>query len=118
MVYSDPGGRAAIVVAADRFHDPYFFLKSASSSGARGRRRAVGGACDSTTRWLEKAVVPALILATVLLVLGAGAADRPGPSTAPTLDPLRPGLLPTRPSWRKLALVVYLAGVPRAKKPR
>jgi len=57
MVYS-----ASAIVAADRFHDPYFFLKKQLVWALIG-----GGVlwvalrCDY--RWLEKAVVPALIVA-------------------------------------------------------
>jgi len=39
MVYS-----ASAIVAADRFHDPYFLPQEAARLGAHRRRRAVGGA--------------------------------------------------------------------------
>ena len=63
MVYS-----ASAVVAADRFHDPYFFLKKQLFWALLGAGVLLAALrCDY--RWLEKAVAPALIVAGVLLLL-------------------------------------------------
>jgi cell division protein FtsW len=63
MVYS-----ASAIVAADRFHDPYFFLKRQLFWAVLGGA-ALWVALRVDYRLLEKAVLPALVVAGVLLVL-------------------------------------------------
>src|SRR6266404_4385753 len=63
MVYS-----ASAIVAADRFRDPYFFLKKQLFWALLGAV-AMLAAVRVDYRRLEKLVVPALIVAGVLLVL-------------------------------------------------
>src|SRR5437867_12496180 len=63
MVYS-----ASAIVAADRFHDPYFFLKKQLFWALIGAG-VLWAALRCDYRWLEKAVVPALLVAVVLPVL-------------------------------------------------
>src|SRR2546429_5441441 len=102
MVYS-----ASAIVAADRFHDPYFFLRRQLVWALIG-----GGVlwaalrCDS--RWLEKAVVPALIVAGVLLVLVL--VPPIGHAINGTRRWIRLGPVSFQPvELAKLALVLYLA---------
>ena len=102
MVYS-----ASAIVAADRFRDPYFFLKrqvfwAALSCGA------LWLALRTDYRRIEKFVLPLLLLAGVLLVLvlipGLGV------SINGSRRWLRLGPLSFQPAeLAKLALVVYLA---------
>ncbi|HTO13218.1 MAG TPA: 5-formyltetrahydrofolate cyclo-ligase, partial [Candidatus Binatia bacterium] len=63
MVYS-----ASAIVAADRFHDPYFFLKRQVFWAVLGCG-ALWCALRTDYRRLEKLVLPLLALAIVLLVL-------------------------------------------------
>ena len=63
MVYS-----ASAIVASDRFHDPYFFLKRQLVWAAVGGV-ALWMAMRFDYRRLQKLVVPALIVSLVLLVL-------------------------------------------------
>jgi cell division protein FtsW len=102
MVYS-----ASAVVAADRFHDPYFFLKKQLFWALLGAGVLLAGLrCDY--RWLEKAVVPALIVALVLLVLVL--VPPIGQAINGTRRWIRLGPVSFQPvELAKLALVVYLA---------
>src|SRR5512132_3289264 len=63
MVYS-----ASAIVAADRFHDPYFFLKKQLFWALLGAG-AMLAAARLDYRRLEKVVTPALIVAGVLLLM-------------------------------------------------
>src|SRR5919206_978911 len=63
MIYS-----ASAIVAADRFRDPYFFLKRQVFWAALGCG-ALWVALRTDYRRLEKLVLPLLIAAAVLLVL-------------------------------------------------
>jgi cell division protein FtsW len=102
MVYS-----ASAVVAADRFHDPYFFLKKQlfwAFAGAAVMLAALR--CDY--RWLEKAVVPLLLVAGVLLVLVL--VPPIGQAINGTRRWIRLGPVSFQPvELAKLALVLYLA---------
>jgi len=102
MVYS-----ASAVVAADRFHDPYLFLKKQLFWGLLGAcMLLVALRCDY--RWLEKAVVPALIVASVLLVLVL--VPPIGQAINGTRRWIRLGPVSFQPvELAKLALVLYLA---------
>ena len=63
MVYS-----ASAIVAADRFHDPFFFLKKQLFWAVLG----LGGLWAGMLldyRWLERLVIPLLVVSFVLLVL-------------------------------------------------
>jgi cell division protein FtsW len=102
MVYS-----ASAVVAADRFHDPYFFLKKQLFWALCGAGvLLVALRCDY--RWLEKAVAPALIVAGVLLVLVL--VPPIGQAINGTRRWIRLGPVSFQPvELAKLALVVYLA---------
>jgi cell division protein FtsW len=63
MVYS-----ASAIVAADRFHDPFFFLKKQLFWALLGLAGLwVGMLLDY--RWLERLVIPLLVLSFALLVL-------------------------------------------------
>jgi cell division protein FtsW len=102
MVYS-----ASAIVAADRFHDPYFFLKRQIFWAALGCG-ALWLALRTDYRRLERLVLPLLVLAGVLLVLvlipGLGV------SINGSRRWLRLGPLSFQPAeLAKLALVVYLA---------
>jgi cell division protein FtsW len=102
MVYS-----ASAIVAADRFRDPYFFLKRQVFWAALGCG-ALWLALRTDYRRLEKLVLPLLVLAVVLLVLvlipGLGV------SVNGSRRWLRLGPLSFQPAeLAKLALVVYLA---------
>ena len=102
MVYS-----ASAVVAADRFHDPYFFLKKQLFWALLGAGVLLAALrCDY--RWLEKAVVPALIVAGVCLVLVL--VPPIGQAINGTRRWIRLGPVSFQPvELAKLALVVYLA---------
>jgi cell division protein FtsW len=102
MVYS-----ASAIVAADRFRDPYFFLKRQVFWAALGCG-ALWVALRTDYRRLEKLVLPLLLVATVLLVLvlipGLGV------SINGSRRWLRLGPLSFQPAeLAKLALVLYLA---------
>ncbi len=102
MVYS-----ASAIVAADRFHDPYFFLKRQLVWALLGAG-ALWAALRLDYRWLEKAVAPALILAVVLLVLVL--VPPIGQAINGTRRWIRLGSVSFQPvELAKLALVVYLA---------
>jgi cell division protein FtsW len=101
MIYS-----ASAIVAADRFRDPYFFLKRQVFWAALGCG-ALWVALRHDYRKLERFVVPLLALAVVLLVLvlipGLGV------SVNGSRRWLRLGPLSFQPAeLAKLALVVYL----------
>src|SRR5262249_22749231 len=102
MVYS-----ASAVVAADRFHDPYFFLKKQLFWGLVGAGVLLAALrCDY--RWLEKVVVPTLIVAGVLLVLVL--VPPIGQAINGTRRWIRLGPVSFQPvELAKLALVLYLA---------
>ncbi|HEY3101345.1 MAG TPA: putative lipid II flippase FtsW [Methylomirabilota bacterium] len=102
MVYS-----ASAVVAADRFHDPYFFLKKQLFWALLGAGVLLAALrCDY--RWLEKAVVPALIVAGVCLVLVL--VPPIGQAINGTRRWIRLGPVSFQPvELAKLALVLYLA---------
>jgi cell division protein FtsW len=102
MVYS-----ASAIVAADRFHDPYFFLKKQLFWALLGAG-VLWAALRLDYRWLEKAVVPALIVALVLLVLVL--VPPIGQAINGTRRWIRLGVVSFQPvELAKLALVVYLA---------
>ena len=102
MVYS-----ASAIVAADRFHDPYFFLKKQLFWALIGAG-AMWVALRVDYRWLEKAVVPALVVAGVLLVLVL--IPPIGQAINGTRRWIRLGVVSFQPAeLAKLALVVYLA---------
>ncbi|MEX2220497.1 MAG: putative lipid II flippase FtsW [Candidatus Rokuibacteriota bacterium] len=63
MVYS-----ASAIVAADRFHDPFFFLKKQLFWAVLGFGCLWGGMLLDY-RWLERLVIPLLVVSFVLLVL-------------------------------------------------
>jgi cell division protein FtsW len=102
MVYS-----ASAVVAADRFHDPYFFLKKQLFWALLGAGVLLAALrCDY--RWLEKAVAPALLVASVLLVLVL--VPPIGQAINGTRRWIRLGPVSFQPvELAKLALVIYLA---------
>ena len=102
MVYS-----ASAIVAADRFGDPYFFLKNQLFWAFLGSL-ALWGAMRLDYRRLEKLVLPALLLAVALLVLVLVPAV--GQAINGTRRWLRFGPVSFQPvELAKLALVVYLA---------
>jgi cell division protein FtsW len=102
MVYS-----ASAIVAADRFHDPYFFLKRQLFWAMLGGA-ALWTALRVDYRLLEKAVLPALIVAGVLLVLVL--VPPFGQAINGTRRWIRFGLISFQPAeLAKLALVLYLA---------
>jgi cell division protein FtsW len=102
MVYS-----ASAIMAADRFRDPYFFLKKQLFWAA------LGGAClwaalRMDYRRLERCMLPLLIVAAVLLVLVL--IPPFGQSINGTRRWLRFGPVSFQPAeLAKLALVVFLA---------
>src|SRR5215475_11466940 len=102
MVYS-----ASAIVAADRFHDPYFFLKKQlfwALLGSLGMLAAV----RMDYRKLERFVTPALIVAGVLLV--AVLIPPIGQAINGTRRWIRLGPVSFQPAeLAKLALVLYLA---------
>jgi cell division protein FtsW len=102
MVYS-----ASAIVAADRFHDPWFFLKKQLFWALLGAA-AMWAALRVDYRILEKAALPALVTAGVLLVLVL--IPPIGQSINGTRRWIRLGLVSFQPvELAKLALVVYLA---------
>ena len=102
MVYS-----ASAIVAADRFRDPYFFLKKQVFWAGLGCA-ALWLALRTDYRRLEKLVLPLLVVAAVLLVIVL--VPGLGVSVNGSRRWLRLGPLSFQPAeLAKLALVVYLA---------
>ncbi len=102
MVYS-----ASAIVAADRFHDPYFFLKKQLFWAVLGAV-AMLAAVRVDYRHLERLVLPGLIVAGVLLVLVL--IPPFGQAINGTRRWIRLGPVSFQPAeLAKLALVVYLA---------
>jgi cell division protein FtsW len=102
MVYS-----ASAIVAADRFHDPYFFLKRQLFWALLGAA-VLWAALRVDYRVLERAVTPALAVAGVLLVLVL--IPPIGQAINGTQRWIRVGGVSFQPvELAKLALVVYLA---------
>ena len=102
MVYS-----ASAIVAADRFHDPYFFLKKQLFWALLGAA-AMLVAVRVDYRHLEKLVVPAMIVAGLMLVLVL--VPPFGQAINGTRRWIRLGLISFQPAeLAKLALVFYLA---------
>jgi cell division protein FtsW len=102
MVYS-----ASAIVAADRFHDPYFFLKKQLFWALLGSLGMLG-AVRMDYRKLERFVTPALIVAGVLLVLVL--IPPIGQAINGTRRWIRLGPVSFQPAeLAKLALVFYLA---------
>jgi cell division protein FtsW len=102
MVYS-----ASAIVATDRFHDPYFFLKRQLFWAALGAA-CLWAALRVDYRWLERLALPLLVVAGVLLVLVL--VPPLGQSINGTRRWLRLGAVSFQPvELAKLALVVYLA---------
>ena len=102
MVYS-----ASAVVAADRFHDPYFFLKKQLFWALLGSL-AMLAAVRVDYRKLERFVVPALLVAGVLLLLVL--IPPIGQAINGTRRWIRLGPVSFQPAeLAKLALVFYLA---------
>ena len=103
MVYS-----ASAIVAADRFHDPYFFLKKQAFWALLGSA-ALWVVLRVDYRRLEPLMVPVLIVAVVLLVLVL--VPPLGQAINGTRRWIRLGPVSFQPAeLAKLALVVYLAG--------
>src|SRR3989475_12138909 len=102
MVYS-----ASAIVAADRFHDPYFFLKKQLFWAVLGAA-CLWGALRLDYRRLEGLVLPLLIFAGVLLVLVLVSPF--GQAINGTRRWIRLGPISFQPAeLAKLALVLYLA---------
>src|SRR5438093_8853718 len=102
MVYS-----ASAIVAADRFHDPYFFLRKQIFWAVLGAA-CMWMAIRLDYRRLEGLVVPLLIFAGVLLVLVLVSPF--GQAINGTRRWIRLGPVSFQPAeLAKLALVVYLA---------
>jgi cell division protein FtsW len=102
MVYS-----ASAIVAAERFHDPYFFLKKQLFWAVLGSL-ALWAALRLDYRRLERLVVPALLVAGVLLVLVL--IPPIGQAINGTRRWIRLGPVSFQPAeLAKLALVLYLA---------
>lgn len=102
MVYS-----ASAIVAADRFNDPYFFLKKQLFWAAIGAA-ALWGALKLDYRRLERLVLPGLIVAVVLLILAL--LPPFGQAINGTRRWIRLGPVSFQPvELAKLALAVYLA---------
>jgi cell division protein FtsW len=102
MVYS-----ASAIVAADRFHDPYFFLKKQLFWALLGAA-AMLAAVRVDYRHLEKLVIPAVIVAGVMLVLVL--VPPFGQAINGTRRWIRLGVISFQPAeLAKLALVIYLA---------
>src|SRR5262252_6565011 len=102
MVYS-----ASAIVAADRFHDPYFFLKKQIFWALLGAA-CMWMAIRLDYRRLEGLTVPLLIFATVLLVLVL--VPPFGQAINGTRRWIRLGPVSFQPAeLAKLALVIYLA---------
>ena len=102
MVYS-----ASAIIAADRLGDPFFFLKKQLFWAALGFG-CLWGALALDYRWLERLVVPLLVLSIVLLVLVL--VPPFGQSINGTRRWFRVGPLSFQPvELAKFALVLYLA---------
>src|SRR5205807_8414790 len=102
MVYS-----ASAIVAADRFHDPYFFLKKQIFWALLGAA-CLWVAIRVDYRRLEAFVLPLLIFAGILLVLVLVSPF--GQAINGTRRWIRLGPVSFQPAeLAKLALVVYLA---------
>src|SRR5262245_33625626 len=102
MVYS-----ASAIVAAERFHDPFIFLRKQLFWAVLGAV-ALWAALRLDYRRLEKLMVPALVVAVVLLVLVL--VPPFGQSINGTRRWLRFGPVSFQPvELAKLALVIYLA---------
>ena len=102
MVYS-----ASAIVAAERFHDPFLFLKKQLFWAVLGGG-ALWVALRIDYRRLEKLMVPALVLAAVLLILVLMPPF--GQSINGTRRWFRVGPVSFQPvEVAKLALVIYLA---------
>jgi cell division protein FtsW len=102
MVYS-----ASAIVAADRFHDPYFFLKKQLFWALLGSI-AMLVAVRVDYRVLERLALPALVVAGVLLVLVL--VPPIGQAINGTRRWIRFGPVSFQPAeLAKLALVIYLA---------
>jgi cell division protein FtsW len=102
MVYS-----ASAIVAADRFRDPYFFLKKQLFWALLGSV-AMLAAVRVDYRKLERFVMPALIVAGVMLVLVL--VPPFGQAINGTRRWIRLGVVSFQPAeLAKLALVIYLA---------
>jgi len=102
MVYS-----ASAIVAADRFHDPYFFLKKQAAWAVLGGA-ALWAALRLDYRRLEGLVVPVLTVAALLLVLAL--VPPFGQAINGTRRWIRIAGVSIQPAeLAKIALVVYLA---------
>jgi cell division protein FtsW len=102
MVYS-----ASAIVAAERFHDPFLFLKKQLFWAVLGGA-ALWAALRLDYRRLEKLMVPALVVAVALLVLVL--VPPFGQSINGTRRWLRLGPVSFQPvELAKIALVIYLA---------
>jgi cell division protein FtsW len=102
MVYS-----ASAIVAADRFHDPYFFLKKQAAWALLGGG-ALWGGLRLDYRRLEAVVVPVLVVAAILLVLVL--VPPFGQAINGTRRWIRVAGVSIQPAeLAKLALVMYLA---------
>jgi cell division protein FtsW len=102
MVYS-----ASAIMAAERFRDPFLFLKKQLFWAVLGGA-ALWVALRTDYRRLEKLMVPALVLATILLILVL--IPPFGQSINGTRRWIRLGPLSFQPvELAKLALVIYLA---------
>jgi cell division protein FtsW len=102
MVYS-----ASAIVAADRFHDPYFFLKKQTAWALLGGL-GLWGTLRLDYRRLETVVVPVLVLAVILLVLVL--VPPFGQAINGTRRWIRVAGVSIQPAeLAKLALVIYLA---------
>jgi len=102
MVYS-----ASAIVAADRFHDPYFFLKKQVAWALLGAT-ALWGALRIDYRRLERLVLPALLVAGGLLLVVL--VPPIGQAINGTRRWIRLGPVSFQPvEFAKLALVAYLA---------
>lgn len=110
MVYS-----ASAIVAADRFHDPYFFLKKQVAWALLGAA-GLWAALRVDYRRLERLVLPALLVAGVLLLLVL--VPPLGQAINGTRRWIRVGPVSLQPvELAKLTLVVYLAAF-LARRPR
>jgi cell division protein FtsW len=111
MVYS-----ASAIIAADRFHDPFFFLKKQLFWAVLGMA-GLWTAMRLDYRLLERLVAPLLVLSVALLVLTL--VPPFGQSINGTRRWLRLGPLSFQPvELAKFALVVYLAAFFRRREAR
>lgn len=109
MVYS-----ASAIIAADRFHDPFFFLRKQIFWAALGLA-VLWGTMRTDYRRMERLVVPLLVLSFVLLVLVL--VPPFGQSINGTRRWLRVGPLSFQPvELAKFSLVVYLASFLRRRE--